>query len=58
MIIFIQTTTFLWTGVVLVYFIKDENSDTSKNLLNWKNKDSVNTSAFCLMTFVGISGYG
>ena len=36
-------------------FIKDGNLDMSKDLLSSQNKNSVNTLAFCLMIFVGIS---
>ena len=42
-------------GVMFVCFIKDGNLDMSKDLLSSQNKNSVNTLAFCLMIFVGIS---
>ena len=37
-----------------MFVCKEENFDTGKDLLNSKNKDSVNTLAFCLIIFVGM----
>ena len=37
-----------------MFVCKEENFDTAKDFLNSKNKDSVNTLAFCLIIFVGM----